>query len=104
MPLSVPQAHWVEQVVFLVTAVVVAVALVAAPANSWAFAVESVAGRHAPVAALVYLPPEQVSCLNPYMPGAQVLRQVSKPGTHAVAVAVGAYVVGNVASGGHNSA
>jgi hypothetical protein len=76
----------VEHDVFLLTLEVALEELLLASAAAAAPSAAEVTTAQPPVAGLVYVPPEQVSCLKPYMPGAQTLRQLSKPEMQAVAV------------------
>src|SRR4051794_38677145 len=81
--LSLPQAHWLVQAPLPVT---VDVAMLLFVLASFEAAVASAGMRQDELPGSEYLPPEQVSCLNPYEPGAQPLRHVSKPLTQLVAV------------------
>jgi hypothetical protein len=87
LELSLPQLHsFPAHSLFLVTFEVAVEELLLANAVAAALSSAEVTRAQPPVAGLLYFPAAQVSCLTPYMPGAQTLRQVSNPAMQAVAV------------------
>src|SRR4051812_6461631 len=79
---SMPHAHWLVQAALLPT---VCVAVAACELARFAAIVAS-DGITQPRPLDAYFPAEQLTCLNPYDPGAQPFTQVSKPATQFVAL------------------